>query len=271
MASLTDPEGKKPNDTGNGIAVYRFTDGALAPERFLRLPIVRLRSGAKYTYDAKSVTAGYAVPYPAGVAVIKRDVGDALLVAENLADDAVLLDARDGKVLQRFNLGHGKWVPSQFPHSAVATRDGSRGWISLWNGSAVAELDLRSGKVVRVIRLRTPKSKTDASSHPTAMLLSPDDKHLYVTLSNRDEVAVVAVPSGSVERYLDTRLPGQTYGGSYPNALAQSSDGKTAICRERFIGRGGGLRSAAKPAQPRRTSFRPSGIPRRWRSTATNS
>jgi YVTN family beta-propeller protein len=139
----------------------------------------------------------------------------------------VLLDAHDGKLLQGFNLGHGKWVPSQFPHSAVATRDGSGGWISLWNGSAVAELDLRSGKVVRVIRLRTPKSKTDASSHPTAMLLSPDEKHLYVTLSNRDEVAVLAVPGGSIERYLDTRLPGQTFGGSYPNALAQSSDGKT--------------------------------------------
>ena len=28
-------------------------------------------------------------------------------------------------------------------------------------------------------------------------------------------------------RYLDTRLPGQTYGGGYPNALAQSDDGKT--------------------------------------------
>ena len=65
------------------------------------------------------------------------------------------------------------------------------------------------------------------ASHPTAMLLSPDDKHLYVTLSNRDEVAVVSAGSGTIERYLDTRLPGQTYGGSYPNALAQSADGNT--------------------------------------------
>ncbi len=56
-------------------------------------------------------------------------------------------------------------------------------------------------------------------------MLSPDERSLYVTLSNRDAVAVVATASGKVERYLDTRLPGQTYGGSYPNALAQSSDG----------------------------------------------
>ena len=42
MASLTDPEGKKPGDTGNGIAVYQMRDGALSPERFLKLPLAPL-------------------------------------------------------------------------------------------------------------------------------------------------------------------------------------------------------------------------------------
>ncbi len=227
MASLTDPEGKKPNDTGNGIAVYRFAEGALTPQRFLRLPIVPLRGGAHYAYDAKRVEPGYAVPYPAGLALVKHDGGDALLIAENLSDDAVLIDARDGKILQRFHLGSGKWTPSQFPYTAVALRDGSLGWVSLWNGSGVAELDLRRGKVVRILPLRKPTTKTDPSSHPTAMLLSPDEQRLYVTLANRDEVAIVSTAKGAVERYLDTRLPGQTYGGSYPDALAQSADGNT--------------------------------------------
>jgi hypothetical protein len=35
MASLTDPLGKKKGSTGNGIAVYSFEDGRIAPERFL--------------------------------------------------------------------------------------------------------------------------------------------------------------------------------------------------------------------------------------------
>ncbi len=39
MASLTDPEGKKSGNTGNGIAVYRFANGALTPDRFLKLPL----------------------------------------------------------------------------------------------------------------------------------------------------------------------------------------------------------------------------------------
>jgi len=69
---------------------------------------------------------------------VKRSSGDALLVAENLADDAVLIDARDGKVLQRFELGRGKVVPNTFPYAVVARSDGSRAWCALWNGSSVA-------------------------------------------------------------------------------------------------------------------------------------
>ncbi len=34
------------------------------------------------------------------------------------------------------------------------------------------------------------------------------------------------------QRYLDTRLPRQTYGGNYPIALAQSADGKTLYVAE---------------------------------------
>src|SRR5207249_6718371 len=38
MASYTDPLGKIEGDTGNGIAVYLFEDGKIAPEKFLPLP-----------------------------------------------------------------------------------------------------------------------------------------------------------------------------------------------------------------------------------------
>ena len=225
MASLTDPEGKKPGDTGNGVAVYRLQNGTLLADRFLKLPLAPLGHGKQFTYNPKSVAHGAANPYPAGLAVVKRESGDALLIAENLADDVVLLDVHSGKVLQRFDLSRGKYVPAAFPYGVVVSADGSRGWCSLWNASQVAELDLRSGKVVRQIALMPPQHEIDASSHPTALLLSPDQRHLYVTLSNRDSVAVVSTVDGRVERYLSTSLPGQTYGGSYPDALAQSPDG----------------------------------------------
>jgi DNA-binding beta-propeller fold protein YncE len=227
FGSLTDPEGKKNGSTGNGIAVYRFSDGHLTPDRFLKLPLVPITQNRKNTYGANYVPAGQSISFPGGLAVVKRAEGDALLIAEKLADDAVLIDAKSGNVLQRFELGAGKVVPSTFPYTVEVSREGSRAWCSLWNGSAIAELDLRSGKVVRRIDLLPPKVATDSSSHPTFMLLSPDGSRLYVTLSNRDKVAIVALQEGKVERYLDTRLRGQIYGGSYPIALAQSADGKT--------------------------------------------
>jgi DNA-binding beta-propeller fold protein YncE len=225
MASLTDPEGKNPGDTGNGVAVYRLQDGTLLADRFLKLPPAPLGRGKRFTYDRKSVAPGVANSYPAGLAVVKWPSGDALLIAENLADDAVLLDVRSGRVLQRFDLSRGKYVPTAFPYGVVVSSDAGRGWCSLWNASQVAELDLRSGKVVRQISLLPPQGDIDASSHPTALLLSPDQRHLYVTLSNRDSVAIVSSADGHVERYLTSSLPGQTYGGSYPNAIAQSPDG----------------------------------------------
>ncbi len=225
MASLTNPEGKDAGDTGNGIAVYRLQNGTLAPGRFLKLPLVPLAKGQRFNYHAKSVPKGKATPYPGGIAVVKSADGDKLLIAENLADDAVLLDTGSGNVLERFNLSHGKVVPSSFPYGVAATRDGTRGWCSLWNGSAVAELDLRNGRVVREISLLPPRRDIDSSSHATALLLSSDERELYVTLANRDAVAVIATESGKVVRYLDTKLPGQIYGGTYPNALAQSPDG----------------------------------------------
>ncbi len=213
---------------GNGIAVYKFADGALTADRFLKLPLVPLESGKRLTYGRKHVAPRFAIPYPAGLAVVKTDAkGDELLIAENLSDDAVLISAVDGKLLHRYQLSTNKYVPSAMPYGAGVTRDGKIGWVTLWNSSTVAKLDLFSDKVLRQISLQPPSVETEASSHPTALLLSPDEGRLYITLANRDAVAVLDAKTGRVERFLDTRLPGQQYGGSYPQALAQSADGNT--------------------------------------------
>ena len=45
--------------------------------------------------------------------------------------------------------------------------------------------------------MRKPDRPTDAGSHPIAILLSHDGRHLYVALANRDEVADVELSSGN--------------------------------------------------------------------------
>jgi DNA-binding beta-propeller fold protein YncE len=225
MASISDPEGQQPGSTGNGIAVYSFVDGKVAPLRFLPIPPQPLAAGKRRGRIHRLAPPGTLAPYPAGLAVLATEDGEQLLVADNLSDDVLLLDVESGEIVRRFDLSTAPYVPAAFPYAVVASRDGARAWVSLWNASRVAELDLRSGKVRRWIRLREPKSATAAGSHPTALLLSPREDILFVALANTDEVGVVSTLTSKVMGYLNTGLPGQQYRGTYPNALAGNADG----------------------------------------------
>jgi DNA-binding beta-propeller fold protein YncE len=219
VGSMTDPLGLKKGNVGNGILVYDFENRAPTQSGFLKMP-PRLPADTAHRWqpDMRNVT------FPSGLAVVHRKAGDSLLIANNLSDEAVLMDT-SGAVQKRFDLSLWARLPSSFPFGVVAAKDASTAFVSLWNGSRVAELDLSSGKVRRMIELGLPASSTEPGSHPTAMLLSPDERLLYVALSNADEVAVIDRAEGRVVRHLSTRLPGQEYGGSSPNALALSGDG----------------------------------------------
>jgi len=225
VASLTDPTGELKGDTGNGIAVYAFSDGRVTPQSFLRIPLQPLSSGKRGVRETPHVPAGEAVPYPAGLAVIDQGESEKILVADNLSDDVLLVDAASGAIVRRFDLSTRDFVPASYPYAVVATRDGKRAYCSLWNASRVAELDPVQGKTVRWIPLLVPDSPTAAGSHPSALLLSPDERQLYVTLANADLVAVIDTATGQLTGRLSTLLPGQQHAGTYPNALAQSPDG----------------------------------------------
>lgn len=225
VGSLTDPTGAKAGNTGNGIAIYGFSEGKVAPERFIPIALQPLSTGKKLAVGLKA-PPHMAIPYPAGLTVIVDGGRDKLLIANNLSDNAVVLDPATGKVLQTFDLTTSDLVPSSFPYTCVATRDARRAWCSLWNASQVAELDLTGGKVLRWIKLKQPEDPLAPGSHPTAMRLTSDEKTVYVALSNSDLVAAVATVSGQLSRLLSTTAPAQKYAGGYPTALALSSDGQ---------------------------------------------
>ena len=91
MGSLTDPNGEKPGDTGNGIAVYSFSAGKVAQERFIPLPVQQLAPGRKTrVVDEKEGDKG--IPFPAAIAVIGGSGSEKILVAGNLSDDVLLVD-----------------------------------------------------------------------------------------------------------------------------------------------------------------------------------
>lgn len=228
LASSTKPEGDAATATGNGIAVFAFNNGALTPERLLKLPLVQLapeKATALHSADSHK-----AIPFPAAIALIPG-VEQRLLVAENLSDSVVVLNPASGAVERTIDLSAGADVPSTYPIALAVSRDGSRGFVALWNASQIVELDIRRGTVIRRLDLMKPHSSTAPGSHPCALLLDERAGLLYVALANRDSVAEVRVSGRhrtaelSLRGYFDTRLPGQSYFGAEPDALAENAAG----------------------------------------------
>ena len=219
LGSITDPTGEKRGDTGNGIAVYQFREGQVSPERFINISPQRLADGKEVAFGLRKTPLGTAIPYPAGLAVLPGPNGDRLLIANNLSDNAIVLDTSSGKVLQSFDLSRSRFIPSAYPYTVIANKAGTKAWCSLWNASAVAELSLETGKVSRWITLGPPTSV----QHPTAMLLNSKEDTLYVALANADAIVAVDLRTGYPFGHYFT---GFSYRGSTPQAIALSADGK---------------------------------------------
>lgn len=226
IGSLTDPEGKSEGDTGSGIVVYGFHEGQVTPERILKLPLEQLASGHS-TRLIGDQDGDKAVPFPAAIAVLRNAGAEKLLVAENYSDAVLVLDAGTGAIEHRFDLAESSVVPSTYPSALALSQDGSRAFVALSNASEIVELDLAKKAVGRTLALLKPNDPVAPSTHPCAFALAPDGKTLYVALANRDAVAAVNVSGENfaVKGYFDTRLPGQSYFGAVPLALALNGDG----------------------------------------------
>ncbi len=227
MGSLTDPTAATKGDTGSGIIVYKFEEGKITPERFINLPMQQLAPG-RTTRLVGEREGDKGVPFPAALAIVGAEGTEKLLVADNLSDDALLLDPASGAIEHRFDLSESEAVPSTYPGALALSQDGKRAFVALWNASEIVELDLAKNTVGRKLALLKPSDPVKPGTHPCAFAVSPDGKTLYVALANRDAVAAVNVDGKdfSIKGYFDTRLPGQSYFGAEPVALAVDATGQ---------------------------------------------
>ncbi len=206
MGSTSSPLGDGKDKTGNGIIVYSFTAGKIAPERFIQLPLQQLAPGRK-TRLIGETEGDKGIPFPAAIAVVGTAGAEKLLVADNLSDDVLLLDPASGAIERRFDLSESDAVPATYPVALAVTKDGERAFVALWNASEIVELDLTKGAVARKLALLKPPSAVAPGTHPCALEFSPDGKTLYVALANRDAVAAVNVGARPVLREGLLRYP----------------------------------------------------------------
>ncbi len=176
LGSETDPLGDGATKMGSGIIVYGFRDGKITREKMLKIPMQQLAPGRK-TLLVGGVEGDKGVPFPAAIAVIGKAGAEKLLVAGNLSDDVLLMDAATGAVENRFDLSETDAVPSTYPIALAVTKDQSRAFVALWNASEVVELDLKKGTVGRKLALLKPTVATAAGTHPVVLEIAPDEKH----------------------------------------------------------------------------------------------
>ena len=184
------------------------------------------------------------VPFPAAIAVMEPThddkavmsgapgfvAGERLLVADNLSDDVLLIDAATGKVVKRFDLSESDAVPWTYPVALAVSKDGTRGFVALWNASEVVELDLVNGDGGAEAGAAEAERSGEAGD---ASLRAGDQPGWEDAVCGAGEPGrggggghlVQGGAKFAVKGYFDTRLPGQSYFGAEPVALAVSADG----------------------------------------------
>ena len=112
-----------------------------------------------------------------------------------------------------------------FPYAVLPTRDGQRLYVSLWGQSTIAVVDLSAWKVTATWPAGLPVVGS-ASSHPTEMVLSPNETLLYVACANSNSVVVFDTQTGRAVEQISSAMDPQALPGSTPNSVALSPDGK---------------------------------------------
>ena len=211
------------------IYVYKLGDnGQFVPDApFILLghntnqtaPLPKYDGGLLKGTPADIAKTGAAV---AGVAVSKDGK---TLVAANFENDSIsIVDTDSRKVLQevKFFTPGGKVATGEFPFD-VAIKSIRKGegegedkgkatkvFASSQRDDEVLAVDLQSGAVTRIA----------VGGQPNKMLLSRNQRLLYVANGNSDSVSVIDTEQNKVVSTISIARPGERYKGSNPNSLA---------------------------------------------------
>ncbi len=201
-----DPEGKRLFASGGEFEVvhqFAFADGKLTDHAELRIADVKDHE------------------IPTGLAC-SRD-GKTLFVANGWGSRVSIVPLEQPMKIENVQL-----AKDSYPYAVLPTRDGKRLYASLWGDGGVAAIDLAAKKTAAVWPVGVA-GVGGATSHPTEMVLSPDEKLLYVACSNGNSAVVVDTATGRSLEQISSALYPQAPNGSTPNSLALSSDGKVLL------------------------------------------
>ena len=237
------PNGGLAAVTNNGVSRATITLVDLKEKRVTQT--IRVKNawlGVKFAHDGKSFfvsggnenvvywyrlkgdtaelgdTIRFSQPYPkANVSVAGLDIGtnDSLLYVACRGDSSLRIVN-----LKRLEEDVRKIALDGSPYTCLASRDGLRVYISLWDRKQVAVYNVASSRI---------ENHVDAGEHPNDLAESPDGQRLFVANANGNTVSIVDLKKWKVTETIRTSLTPDAPLGSTPNSVAVTPDGKTLL------------------------------------------
>lgn len=181
-------------------------------------PFPEYDGGLLQKTEAEEAATGAVV---AGIAVSKD--GKTLIAANFQNDSVSIVDTVTRKVLQeiQFFVPGGQVATGEFPFDVAIknTNNGAaaKAFITSQRDNEVLAVNIASKAITRI----------PIGNQPNKLLLSPDQKLLYVANGNSDSVSVIDTNRNTVIQTISLSRPGDKYKGSNPNSLALSPSGQT--------------------------------------------
>jgi YVTN family beta-propeller protein len=154
---------------------------------------------------SKLINADYYSPFNLSVSV----KGDRLYVVAQEADELLIVDVANNKVLNKIKVG-------KYPHSVVVDSENKRAYVSNQWADNVSVVDLERNEVVDTL---------STGNGPAGLTLSADGKTLYVVDSYSSNVSVIDLESGEESNRFTA--------GNNPTGIGLSPDGKTILVTSR--------------------------------------
>ncbi len=153
--------------------------------------------------------AGY--PYAVAALTRGRSTAKKVYVTSEQAGTVSVIDPAAARVTKEITTG---------THPVALLLDKTQGRLFVANAGSdtISIVRTDTDRVERTLLLRPNDVRGLPGATPTGLALSPDEKRLYVTLSDMNAVAVVDLPRGTLAGYIPV--------GWYPTAVAASRDGK---------------------------------------------
>ena len=107
------------------------------------------------------------------------------------------------------------------PNSILLSKNNSRLYVANGGSDTISVIDTMTDRVMNTILLRPPGAHALPSAGPVGLALSPDQKSLYVALSDMNCIAVINLLTNKVQGYIPT--------GWLPTAIVASRDGKSLL------------------------------------------